>query len=306
MTMVGWGSGGYGSSGWGGLPPAGPGGIGIPLQVVAASAVAENVVRVQFTTPVYYSGVLDPGDASNAALWQVLPVTGTSGLDGQPARPVSVLSTALPTIAGAAPGLYVDVTLDRPMTPYPAQYTAVVGTISSADQSQTLDPSASMAATPSVYMALARTNVESSAPMRDFANPQSPQAARNSTIAQPAQTALGSFGYTDDHDYAIDSRDDGLRKRLNRRLFSRKGGYLHLGDGYGVGITTYIKRLGKAAVREQLTADVETQFAQEPEVAKVTALTRPDTNNPGLFRLDVFVQKRNGQTTKYKTLFPVQ
>jgi hypothetical protein len=89
----------------------------------ALAVVAENVFRVTFASPPYYSGLLDAGDVSNPALFTFTPVPNTFGVDGNPTRPVSA-AIVLPAANGDPNS--VDVTVDRPMSPYPAQYSLKV------------------------------------------------------------------------------------------------------------------------------------------------------------------------------------
>lgn len=275
-----------------------------PVTLVSASASAENAVLVVFNEGIYYSRLLDTKDASNPAIWTITPVAGTTGYDGNPARPVYVVSTSSFAVDGSGNTTSVLLTLDRPMSPYPAQYTMLVSSVWSADQTISI-----VAAMSSPFLAVYRTleppQVEAPSPGRDFANPQTLSGAVNSTIARPYQQLLGTLGYSPDGDYAIDRGDEGLKKRLTRRTFAKKNGFAFL-PGYGVGITSYSKRLAKASVRDQLAADCEAQFSQEPEVAKAVVSIAPDAQRPNLQRLGIFLQKKSGKTARYSTLIPPQ
>lgn len=276
------------------------------LAVVSVMAVAENVIQVTFNEPIHYTGLLDPQDASVASLYVVTPVAGTVGYDGQPARAVSVLTATQGGQPGEIDPNVILLTLDRPMTPYPAQYVvSSTGLIWAANLTDLIE-AITLGTTPALFRVLNPPDPSAAAPGRDLANPQTLQASIDSTIAQPLVAPLGSFGYDGTGDYAIDQKDDGLRKRLMRRLFTKKGGFLHLGDAYGVGITTYGKQLARASTRAQLAADCESQFAREPEVAQVRVLTRLDPQNAAMVRLDVYIKKKSGQTAKYTALFPIQ
>ena len=299
MTVTsGWGGGAWGGSAWGGS-------LGGSLSALLVEAVSENVLRVTFNAPVYYSGILDPGDASDPDLWQVTPVDGTVGYDDVAARGVMVVTVTRPVLVNDAFGAVLDLTLDRPMTPWPAQYdVATAGTLFSADKSVTIPP-AQAGTAPALFRELARPDPTGIAPGRDFSNPQTLAAAVDSTAAQPQVQVLGSFGYSSDGDYAIDSRDLGLLKRLQRRLFTKKNGFLHL-PGYGVGVFTYLKKLGRASARQQLAADCEAQFSLEPEVAQVQVLSYLDANFPNLVRLAVYIKKRDGRSVKYGMMIALQ
>lgn len=268
------------------------------LQSVLAQA--ENALAATFDQGIYFSQLLDTNDASKPSSWQVLPISGTVGYDGLPARSVSVVSTSVLTVDGSGNTKSVLVTLDRPLSPYPAQYTLVAVGIWNA--AQTLSGTTAVNF-PSVYRQLQPAQVQSPALARDFANPQTLSGAVGSTVDKPYQQPLGSLGYAVDHDYAIDQADVGLMKRIARRLFTKKNGFAFL-PGYGVGVTAYGKRLSKASVREQLAADCEAQISREPEVARVVVSLRQDAANPQLVRVGIFVTKRSGKTVRYTALIP--
>lgn len=264
------------------------------INLNAVAATAENAITARFSAAVYFSTLLDTKDASNPGLWTVTPVPNTVGWDGNTARSVLVVATALD-----ATGENVTLLLDRPMTPYPAQYQITVSGVWSADRTQEISPTT--LSTFGTYRQLVAPQQDTAAPARDFANPQTTQGTLSGNIAQPQQTPLGSFAYSDDHDYAIDQGDAAFHKRIYRRIFTRKGGFVFL-PNYGVGATTYGKRLGRASVRDQLAAECESQISQEPEVAKVQAFVRPDPVKDGLYRLALFITKKNGRTSKFSTL----
>lgn len=265
--------------------------------VVSVTAAAENAVQVAFNLPVYFTGLLDTFDGSAPAVWSL--VGSGVGLDGQPARSVLVLAPSID-----ATGQVVTLTLDRPTSPYPCTYGVLTTGVFTADFTQALKNLGSLlllGTTPAAYRELTPAQQNVPAPGRDLANPQTLAAAKASTIARPAQAALGSFGYSDDHDYAFDQGDEGLRKRLTRRTFCRKNGFAFL-RGYGAGVRDHAKKLGTAATRDRLAADCEAQYAQEPEVASSVVNLRPDPSRPGLYRLAVFVKKKTGQTLRFSTL----
>lgn len=289
-------------SGWGNEPwGGGPWGDGLPttMQVLAAFAQAENVFRVQFSQAVYYSGILDGPDSSKPSLYTVTPVAGTVGYDGNPARALTVLTVTQPAVAGFPNGTFLDLTVDRPMTPFPAEYLVSVGTVFSADLTQQLSANFSTAQVLAVYAALNPPDPSAAAPMRDVANPQTLAAARRSTADTVGySTLLGTLQYASDGDYAGEQNDDSLRQRQFRRLFAKKGGFVHL-PGYGVGITAYLKRLALPSVRDQLAAECQSQFAQEPEAASVRVNLRLDPQNNQLVRLSIFTKKKSGKSDQY-------
>src|ERR1700729_4166597 len=134
MPFNGWGNDYYGKGPWGGP-------VQVGLQIVAALPIAENKLRVQLNVPAYWSGILDVADASNAARWAVTPSPNSpNGWDGNPPRPVIVTNVTQPAISGSAFGSYLDIPLDRPMTPYPSQYVVTANGLYTADMEQQLNP----------------------------------------------------------------------------------------------------------------------------------------------------------------------
>lgn len=130
-----WGFGTWGGSPWGGGP------LGA-IAVESVLAVRENVMRVTFNVPVYYSSILDPPDASRPEKFSVTPVAGTFGLDGTPARPVSVARVDLvgedgEVVIGGG-GRRLDLVLDRPMSPHAALYDVAMTDVFAADLGSSL------------------------------------------------------------------------------------------------------------------------------------------------------------------------
>lgn len=129
------GSGSWGGGSWGGGPLA-------AITVESVLAVRENVMRVTFNVPVYYSTILDPPDASRVEKYAVVPVAGTFGLDGTAARPVSVARVDLigddgEVVVGGS-GRRLDLVLDRPMTPHEALYDVTMTDVFAADLGSSL------------------------------------------------------------------------------------------------------------------------------------------------------------------------
>lgn len=297
----GWGNQSWGGYGWGGPTTTG-------LQLVSALAIAENVVQLQFNLSVYFSGLGDVPDGSNASLYTVAPVAGTVGYDGAPARTVRAVMAALAlpgkTLpAGSLEGTCVDVTFDRPMTPYPSQYTIVATGLYSADLSQALDPAANSEQFYGVFKGLVPASVELPTPTRDFANPQSLSAALDPLPVPLNPNVLGVFSIDDSGDYAFDSGMTAFKKRIYRRLITNPGAFLHLGAGYGVGVPSYGKQLARAATVQALAGKAEDQIGQEPETNAVKVLVAIEPNAPGLVRFNIYVRTRGGQSAKYTAPF---
>ena len=279
---MGWGSGGWGTSGWG-VP-----GLGAGLQLVDARAVRENVVRLQFNQSIYFSGLLDPHDGSSAPRYAITPVAGSLGGDGLPTRPVAAAMVALALFAGAG-GMYVDLTTDRPFSPWPGQYTVAVNQLVTAVGGALLQPGATSVVFPALYRGRVPHKPDLVTGRTDFANPQ----VAGALDGLPSTTPLGSFVVDATGDYAADAGLVSFKKRVMRRLMTKKGRFAHL-PNYGVGIPDNIKQLARAGVREAIAADAEAQIKLEPETLACSVTVVPDAANPGLLRLQVRVQTRDG------------
>jgi hypothetical protein len=293
---TGWGAQSWGNSAWGGA-------LSATLQLVAALAVAENAVQLTFNQPLYWSGLLDPTDASQPALWRFQPlVDGPLGQDGTIARPVG--AAAVSQVSGTT----ILVTLDRPLTPAPATYYAVASPLLQvADQSQSLNPAYGQQLFTSVFKKLVVPSLDapSGVATRDIASPVGRESAVATGNPVPSNILqLGTPVLDDTGDYATDYGLVGLKKRVLRRILFAPGATLHLGPGYGAGALTYAKKLNRASNRSVLAAACEAQIAQEPDVAAVS-VTIVTTQYPGLVNLVVLVQSRYGKGG-FKLLVPVQ
>lgn len=285
--------GGYGDGAYGDMPY---GDVALSssvttLFIVFALAIAENVVMVQFNLPVYYSGLLDAGDASVPAHYTITPVVGTIGLDGTPVQPVFVASVAQDTDDPTT----LFLTTDRPMTAFPALYTLSATGLISADMMSALDPTITFTFF-GLFKEIVIPTVELPSPNKDIANPQS----LVRTLANPyAPNQLGVFVLDDTGDFTTDSGLLSLKKRVWRRVMSKKGGFFHLGLSYGVGAPQMIKKLGVASRLQQLAADCEAQINQEPDVKKCSVQVVLDQLQAGLVRLNISIQTTAGQNTTF-------
>lgn len=293
----GWGADRWGTSPWGGNL------VG-PLNLQDAQAVSENVIELEFSRPIYISNLLDTFDASRPDFYTITPTPGTTGYDGSTTRPVTVVSVAVVTGQGFASGQVIALTLDRPMTAFPSEYSVnCSANIKSSDLSTSIGTTAFNNFF-GLYRIIERPSVDQPLPSRDIANPQSLLTALGSDVSFPFNPiVLGTFPTDDNGDYGIDEGLPSFYKRLFRRLFSKPGAFLHAGIGYGVGVQSYGKKLGKAQTRNQLVAAIESQVSQEPEVANVQATTQMSTASPGLFRIILVIKLRTGRTRTYQ--FPV-
>lgn len=292
----GWGIGAWGSSPWGGNQ------VG-SLDLEDAQATSENVIELEFSRAIYITGLFDQFDASRPEFYTITPVPGTVGYDGSPARAVTVVSVQVVSAPGFIDGQIIALTLDRPMTPFPAQYgITCASTIKTADLSTAITQRSFTCF--GVYRIIETPTVDQPTPSRDIANPQSLMSALASTASFPFDPKiLGVFPTDDTRDYAVDEGLGSFYKRVFRRIFTKKGRFLHLPVTYGVGAQTYGKRIAKAQARNQLVADLEAQISQEPEVAKIEATTQLSTSAPGLFRIILAIKLKTGQTKTYQ--FPV-
>jgi len=117
----------------------------------------------------------------------------------------------------------------------------------------------------------------------DLANPQAqPDAAGNVSV-------LGTMQVDSTGDLAIETGIPYLRKRIVRRLTTRKGAFVDL-PGYGLAIP--IGRLARASELLRIKLDAQEQIATEPDVDAVrVSLSSPA---PGVVRMVVRVQTVDG------------
>jgi len=288
MTLGAWGFGPWGAGPWGG---GGAGDI-LPINIEAHR---ENVFRVEFSVPVYFSGILDFEDASHTSKWRITPVAGTVGLDGSPARPLLVTTVQLATEQDGVPigdvGRFVDVHTDRPMTSFPALYIVEHREIFAKDKASSSSTGAESLA---VYRQIVPPSLNMQTPSRDIANAQTYAAAQASLPDPTNPIVLGTIQVDDTGDYAFDEGFVNLQKRVLRRVMTVKNGFAHL-PGYGVGLLTYGKKLATPSVIATIGAEIETQVGQEPDVAAVKVRTVTDPNVPDLLRVQVFVRPREGK-----------
>jgi hypothetical protein len=310
--MPGWGEANWGGSNWGGTPDSSTGG----LELLYAVAVAENVVRLYFNVVPYVSGVLDPADGADPSHYTVAAVAGTVGYDNNPVRTVTAVSAGTTVdYSDTIQSSEIDVVMDRPMSPYPAQYTITLSGLTTSGGV----PMFPLTQSYTLYGVLKQLVVASSdqaLPTRDFANPQSQSGIAGSTIgASTAAVAtsvggglvtLGAFVVDDSGDYAVEQGIVALLKRLYRRAMSRPGAFAHLPLTYGVGLADKVKTLGTAAVRNQLAAALQSQFSLEPEVLKCAVQAYSDPVTPQITRFSAYVQTRQGVSRQLNMPFNTQ
>lgn len=254
----GWGHGEWGAEFWG----AG----GSDLALLTARAVRENVVRLSFNHAPVFTGVLDPQDAANPERYSVTVVDGI-GLDGEAVRPVSPVLVEQAAVPGAA-GAVLDLWVDRAFSHWPCRY-RVSCTNLVASGGGLLEPGSSLIFD-AVQRGMPPRLADQAAATRDIANPQVRSALFDPlpTAAEAGDLILGTFPVDGLGDYATDEGLVSYRKRVIRRLVTRRGAFPHL-PNYGVGIPQAAKQLARPGSRESLAAEAEAQIRQEPETVEV-------------------------------------
>jgi hypothetical protein len=293
-----WGEGSWGAGSWGGGPGAG-------IQFIDIVAIRENAIRLEFDQAVNLTALLSFDDASRPDLWSVTASPFSTGLSGDPARAVRIVRIEL---AGAEDGVadidygrFVNLILDRPMTAFPAVYSVTWIDIFAKDLLSQTSGSSDVYA---VYRLLEQPQIQVPKPSRDFANPQTTGAAIDSLPRPNAPFALGSFGVDDTGDYAMDEGTVNLKKRIIRRLITRKGAFAHL-PNYGVGVPDQAKKLGQAIVISKLKAEAEVQIAQEPDVLQSRVIVVVNSDTPNLVRFRVAVKSKVGKPIAFEVPFDI-
>jgi hypothetical protein len=281
---------GFGSVSWG----FGAYGSGeTPLALLSAEPVRDNVVRLTFNQALLFTGTGEPGDASVIDYYDVTAIDGTVGADGFLARKVSPAIATLSDIEGSL-GAQIDLIVDRPFSPSPAQYLVSVHNLKSADLTL-LQAGSTSASFDGLYRQLPPPMPEHAHGRRDIANPQTLQALGLTGTDVPDQKLLGAYVPDDTGDYARDEGMPSYRKRIFRRCMTRKGAFAHL-QNYGLGLIDQIKKLGRASVRETLASDAEAQIRLEPETVDVRCVFVQSRDVPGLFFLKIRAKTTAGET----------
>jgi len=276
MTM-GWGFGSFGLTPWGAKGVS-------SLQLLAALAIRENVVRLTFNTSVQFTGILNAGDGANVKRYSVAVVEGTVGLDGEavrPVRPAVVKQASIPETFGSV----IDLTVDRPFTAYPSRYRVSVQGVNAAS-GVLLDPTATSLEFVGLRRDRPRPRIDLVSASRDIANPQVGSALLDPLPNTTDPLILGTFPTDSSGDIAFDEGIDGYRKRVFRRCYTRKGAFSWMPE-YGVGLPGQVKRLSRRGTRDAIAADAETQIAEEPETVEVQCRFEQDTRSPDLFWLRI-------------------
>jgi len=277
-------------SGWGSLPwGAGPWGAGgaDALELLSALAIRENVIRLAFNVAPQFTRLLTPNDAANPKRFQVTAVPSPLGADDLPVRSVLPVLVELAKIPGSF-GSVLDITIDRPMSPFPARYLVAVNQLVSADGAPLAIGQTSRGFI-AVYRELRAQSVAEPSPSRDIANPQTYQAQLDPLPQAGNPLALGVIPIDASGDYAFDSGVTQLKKRVFRRLVTVKGRFPAIPD-YGIGVPSYGKRLGTAAIRQQICEEAKKQLALEPDIAAVSVTAKSDAKEPSVTIFQIRIQ----------------
>lgn len=300
-------SGGWGGSPWGGSPWGGGYGGG-SFVVQSAEALRENVVRLGFGLPIYFSRRLDAFDGYDPRHYVVAPVAGTTDGNGDPTRAVNVVSVDLPDDASDYPtppggaGYFVDVSLDRPMSSYPSTYTITCTDLQDAARVQTL--ASQTLDFFGVYREIQAPILETAGLARDIANPQTVLALGAQGASVTPLVTFASYLAAEDGDYAYDSGDVSRKKRIIRRYLTKKGGFLWM-PNYGIGVMEYAKRPGTLARIGELISTAKVQLEQEPDIAKAIVTTDLVRVKPSILRIHNLIKPKGGRSQKLTVSVPM-
>jgi hypothetical protein len=259
-------AGGFGGSGFGGFPL----GVGGPLSVVRALAVAGQVVRVVFSEEPLHRSAAGAMDALNPANY-IFSVIGGAATAPSPVgvNPAMVVG---PTygVQGSAPERGFDVAVDRQLI-VGIHYVVTVRDVAALSGSALGSPDSGD------FFGVTRLE-ETRLPVRnqdlvDFACPPS----------------LGHYVIDDTGDIAVGTPADGTVCRIFRRLTTKKDAFRWL-RGYGVGID--LKGVASTASLSGMKNDGTSQVKLEPDVAaaSVAVTTQP----VGIVLVQVRAQTRRG------------
>lgn len=290
-TPSGWGGGAWGITPWGGSPT--------DLFLMGAVAVRENVVRLTFSVAPVFTGILDPHDASNRFRYSVANNPNTTGADGLPARPVSVVMATQAPVAGAE-GKVIDVTVDRPFSPYAAKYRVTANNLIAGDGTP-LNPAMASVEFYGVQRERVPAMEQKSVRSRDIANPFVASSITDNLLTDTLLVA-GAFSADAGGDLALDEGLVSVKKWILRTMITAFGGFVFL-PTYGVNTIASIKRLSTAVEREKIASRARAQIARHPLIAKV-AINFFNVK-PGFLRLQVVARTKTGAGLKVERDFQV-
>lgn len=284
-----WGSGPWGSVPWGsGAFPT--------LRAIFVAAIQENVVRVTFDRVVRYTNQFNPHDAANLKRWAMAADTNTRDDKGIPPHEVTPVLVRKPVYGDT---YFLDVVTDRNMSSFPAVYTITMNELRGKDGSALVLQTVPFYAT---YRRVQVADPQFVFANRDIANPQVFSALTGlpqGTTSTSAQ--LGTFRNDATGDVAFDEGITSFKKRVIRRLITKRAGFAHL-QSYGVGLPESIKQLARVGLRARLAADAEDQIRQEPETA--SAGVTINELAVGVYAYSVIVRMRTGQQLEFAVGVP--
>lgn len=284
-------------SGWGEEWGEEFGGLGPDASVfglIFADTIADNVVRLEFNTPPDFTYLEDSHDASVPDRYTITPDNSTTGLDGNPPRPVFVLSAA-PNLELDPTGHLVELTVDRPFSPFPAKYVVQVNGLTSGGVP--LNPGFVSFEFYGLRQIWLPADSQLIIPSKDFANPQTLDMLADAA-GELTSSNLGTYPVDNTGDYAIDEGIDNLRKRIFRRIMTETSAFAHA-PGYGIGVGDNVKRLNIPSVRNAIAKQIESQLSQEADVVKVAVDTVLDPQNTNLVRFIIRVKTIQGLAVKF-------
>jgi hypothetical protein len=272
---------------------------GDDLEILSVYALDETTLRVTFNVQPYTDGLGSYRDGLRPDAYTVTAEAST-GNDGEPARAVQPI---LVDLVDGDP-LSLDVHVDRPFSPYPATYTLSMsgaqGPLAGGIASTTYGNATGVLG---VHRALQPQLEDQQQGWRDIANPQTPGALAD-VETRGGDAAYGTYVIDSTGDYAFDEGLISLKKRIYRRLITKKGQFAHA-PNYGVGVGDVVKRLASQSVRSQLIAEAQSQIMQEPGVLRVLVALEPKGTSGGLWTMRVLVRTSVGQSARFDyTLTP--
>jgi hypothetical protein len=264
---------------------------GVALDLLEVLAIRENVIRVRLNVSPKFTMLGDPNDASDARRYTVVPVVGSTGRDAEPTRPVTVIAVEQVNDEGTI----LDLILDRPMSPEPGEYDVTLsGLVTAVGEIPMLDTTRRYTA---LFKGLVPLIPEFIINNRDIANPQTRSGIFDPLPVvenQELDALLGTFREDSQGDIAFDEGLAGYRKRVMRRLTTRKGKFAHL-PNYGVSMMTSIKQLARAGIREFMAEEAESQIRQEPETVDVSVALVVEAAHPDITRYRIRARTNIGQ-----------
>lgn len=255
-----------------------------PLELEEVIALRENLIRVTFNVAPRFTLLNDPNDAASADRYSIAPVDGTFGRDGDPAKPVTVVFIEQVEDTG---GTVLDLILDRPMSPAPAQYDLTfTGLVTAVGQIPFATTTITFLA---VFKGISPPTPDLAINNRDIANPQSLSALYDPlpiSTGQDLNELLGTYQPDAQGDLAFDEGLTAYKKRVFRRLITKRGTFAHL-PNYGVSVPQTVQQLARIGVREQLAIEAESQIRQEPETVDVSVNIVIDNDHPDIARYQI-------------------